>query len=79
MSKVVETSLGLVAFIESKEYFNGDLMNGSMGAVSKATGAKIVLLLGDSLTYDDLTPEKAEELVQMAVGAATAAREKADA
>lgn len=65
MSKVVETKYGLVAFVESDAYFNGDLMHGSMGSIAKETGAKYVLLLGDKVKAEDVGVEKAEELVEM--------------
>lgn len=65
MSKVVETKYGLVAFVESDTYFNGDLMRGSMGSIAKETGAKYVLILGDKVKYEDVDVEKAEELVEM--------------
>lgn len=65
MSKVVETKYGRVAFVESDAYFNGDLMNGSMGSIAKATGAKYVLILGDKVKYEDVDVERAEELVDM--------------
>lgn len=65
MSKVVETKYGLVAFVDSDAYFNGDLMHGSMGSIAKETGAKYVLLLGDKVKADDIGVEKAEELVEM--------------
>jgi len=69
MSKVVETKYGLVAFVESATYFNGDLMHGSMGSISKETGAKYVLLLGDKVKAEDVGVEKAEELVEMVLDA----------
>lgn len=65
MSKVVETKYGLVAFVESDTYFNGDLIRGSMGSIAKETGAKYVLILGDKVKYEDVDVEKAEELVGM--------------
>lgn len=65
MSKVVETKYGRVAFVQSAAYFNGDLMHGSMGSISKETGAKYVLLLGDKVKAEDVGVEKAEELVEM--------------
>ncbi len=65
MSKVIETKYGLVAFVESDAYFNGDLMHGSMGSIAKETGAKYVLLLGDKVKAEDIGVEKAEELVEM--------------
>lgn len=65
MAKVVETKYGLVAFVESDTYFNGDLMHGSMGSIAKETGAKYVLLLGDKVKAEDVGVEKAEELVDM--------------
>lgn len=64
MAKVVETKYGLVAFVESDAYFNGDLMHGSMGSISKETGAKYVLLLGDKVRAEDIGVEKAQELVE---------------
>lgn len=69
MSKVVETKYGMVAFIDSDAYFNGDLMNGSMGSVSKKTGAKMVILLGDSVKAENVDQTKAEELVEMVMNA----------
>lgn len=69
MSKVVETKYGLVAFVESGAYFNGDLMRGSMGSISKETGAKYVLLLGDKVKEEDISVEKAEELVETVLNA----------
>lgn len=69
MSKTVETKYGLVAFIDSDAYFNGDLMNGSMGSVSKKTGAKMVILLGDSVKAETVDQAKAEELVEMVMNA----------
>lgn len=65
MSKVVETKYGLVAFVESDAYFNGDLMSGSMGSIAKETGAKYVLLLGDKVKAEDVDVERAEELVEL--------------
>lgn len=35
MSKVVETKYGRVSFVESDSYFNGDMLNGSMGEIAK--------------------------------------------
>ena len=69
MSKVVETKYGKVAFVESDAYFNGDLMHGSMGSISKETGAKYVLLLGDKVRAEDISVEKAEELVETVLNA----------
>lgn len=69
MSKVVETKYGLVAFVESNTYFNGDLMRGSMGSIAKETSAKYVLLLGDKVKAEDVGVEKAEELVDMVLNA----------
>lgn len=69
MSNVVETKYGLVAFVESDTYFNGDLMNGSMGSIAKETGAKYVLLLGDKVKAEGVGVEKAEELVEMVMNA----------
>ncbi len=69
MSKVVETKYGKVAFVESDTYFNGDLMHGSMGSISKETGAKYVLLLGDKVRAEDIGVEKAQELVEMVLNA----------
>lgn len=69
MSKLVETKYGLVAFVESDTYFNGDLMRGSMGSIAKETGAKYVLLLGDKVKAEDVGVEKAEELVDMVLNA----------
>lgn len=65
MSKVVDTKYGRVAFVESDAYFNGDLMNGSMGSIAKKTGAKYVMLLGDKVKAEDVGVEKAEELVEL--------------
>lgn len=69
MSKVVETKYGRVAFVESYSYFNGDMLNGSMGEIAKQTGAKYVLILGDKVKYEDVDVEKAEELVDMVLNA----------
>lgn len=69
MSKVVETKYGRVAFVESDSYFNGDMLNGSMGEIAKQTGAKYVLILGDKVKYEDVDVEKAEELVDMVLNA----------
>ncbi len=69
MSKVVETKYGRVAFVESDTYFNGDLMNGSMGSISDKTGAKYVMILGDKVKEDDVDEAKAEELVEMVLNA----------
>lgn len=63
MSKAVETKYGLVAFVESDAYFNGDLMHGSMSSIAKETGAKYVLLLGEKVRAEDMDVAKAEELV----------------
>lgn len=69
MYKTVDTKYGLVAFVESDTYFNGDLMHGSMGSIAKKTGAKYVLLLGDKVKAEDVGTEKAEELVEMVIDA----------
>ncbi|CAL1778324.1 hypothetical protein BRC2024_HCTLARHO_CDS_0074 [Acinetobacter phage vB_AbaS_Silvergun] len=69
MSKVVETKYGRVAFVESDSYFNGDMLNGSMGEIAKKTGAKYVLILGDKVKYEDVDVERAEELVDMVLNA----------
>lgn len=69
MSKVVETKYGHVAFVDSDAYFNGDLMNGSMGSVSKKTGAKMVILLGEAVKAETVDQAKAEELVEMVMNA----------
>lgn len=69
MSKVVDTKYGKVAFVDSDAYFNGDLMHGSMGSISKEAGAKYVLLLGDKVKAEDIGVEKAEELVEMVMNA----------
>lgn len=66
MSVTFETDKGLVAFIDSDKYFSDGLFSGSMGAVSKETGAKIVLLLGEKELTANLTKERAQELVDMA-------------
>jgi len=65
MSKVVETKYGRVAFIDSKKYFEDGLFKGSMGEVSKKTGANYVLLLGDKVKEEDVGVEKAEELIEV--------------
>jgi len=69
MSKVVETKYGRVAFIDSKRYFEDGLFKGSMGEVSKKTGANYVLLLGDKVKEEDISVEKAEELVEIVMNA----------
>ncbi|WWO60507.1 hypothetical protein [Stenotrophomonas phage SOVA965] len=69
MHKTVDTKYGLVAFVESDAYFNGDIMHGSMGSIAKETGAKYVLLLGDKVKADDVSVERAEELVDMVLNA----------
>lgn len=69
MSKVVEAKYGRVAFVESDSYFNGDMLNGSMGEIAKQTGAKYVLILGDKVKYEDVDVERAEELVEMVLNA----------
>lgn len=69
MYKTVDTKYGLVAFVESDTYFNGDLMHGSMGSINKETGAKYVLILGDKVKAEEVGTEKAEELVEMVLNA----------
>lgn len=69
MVKVVESKYGLVAFVESATYFNGDLMSGSMGSIADKTGAKYVMVLGDKVREDDVDVAKAEEMVEMVMNA----------
>ncbi len=56
--RLVESAYGLVALVEMTEYAIGE----AMGAISKRTGAKIVLLLADGKA-DGMTVEEIETIV----------------